>query len=43
MVVTKSAPSRIVLVHSHEYAKWVISETHPTQGRRFDIAATHTD
>ena len=40
MVVTTSAPSHnIVLVHSHEYAKWVFSETHPTQGRRFDIVA----
>jgi len=40
MVETKSAPAHtIVLVHSHEYAKWVFSQTHPTQGRRFDIAA----
>ena len=28
----------VVLVHTDEYAKWVLSPDHPTQGRRFMIA-----
>ncbi len=29
----------IALIHSKEYANWVLGETHPTQGRRFINAA----
>ncbi len=40
MLDTNSALSHpIALVHSDEYANWVFSENHPTQGRRFTIAA----
>ncbi len=40
MLDTNSVLSHpIALVHSDLYANWVFSENHPTQGRRFTIAA----